>query len=87
MASPAGQRALKRFYPSNHNLEAVHRKAYQVYSMCVILGTWLLLFLVGLALAFSLMRFIVDLLSILMLLIAALWLLAIWLMVQELLDK
>jgi hypothetical protein len=87
MASAAGQRPLKRFYPSNHNLEAVHRKAYQVYCMCVILGTWLLLFLVGLALAFSLMRFIVDLLSILMLLIAALWLLAIWLIVQELRDK
>lgn len=87
MASPAVQRSLKRFYPSNHNLEAIHRKAYQVYCMCVIFGTWLLLFLVGLALAFTLVGFIVDLLSILMLLIAALWLLAIWLMVQELLDK
>ena len=86
-ASSAGQRPLKRFYPSNHNLEGIHRKAYQVYCMCVILGAWLLLFLVGLALAFSLMRFIVDLLSILMLLIAALWLLAIWLMVQEMHDK
>lgn len=87
MALPYGQRSLKRFYPSNQNLEAVHRKAYQVYCMCVILGTWLLLFLIGLALVVSLMRFIVDLLNILMLLIAALWLLAIWLMVQDLRDK
>ena len=84
---PAGQRFLKRFYPSSQNLEAVHRKAYQVYCICVILGTWLLLVLIGLALAFTLVRFIVDLLSICMLLVAALWLLAILLMVHEMHNK
>jgi hypothetical protein len=85
--SPAGQQRLERITPSDYTLTAVRQRAYEIYFLCMTLGTWLLLVLVGLTLAYSLLRFLVDLLSILMLLVAGLWLLAIWLMVHEVHNK
>ncbi|KAH8789050.1 hypothetical protein F5882DRAFT_402656, partial [Hyaloscypha sp. PMI_1271] len=49
----------------------------------MIFWIWLLLGLVSVALAFSLLKFLVELLSVIMLLVALLWLLGIWLMAHE----
>jgi hypothetical protein len=86
-ASPASQQLLERITSFGSNHAAVYRRAYEVYFLCVTLGTWLLLLLVGLALAYSLLRFLVDFLSILLLIVAGLWLLAIWLVVHEVDNK
>lgn len=81
---PASQNtALRQSTSSTKTRAAVRRRAYRTYSTCLNVWVWFLLIIVGLALAFCLLRFLVELLSVLILLVAALWLLAIWLKVHE----
>jgi hypothetical protein len=68
---------------SGNTFTTARRRAYSAFLVCMTILTWILLVLVGLALAFSLLRFLVELISVLMLFIAGLWLLAAWLRIYE----
>jgi hypothetical protein len=85
---PAGQIAsLQQGTSSANTLTAARQRFHKAFYVCIILWIWLLLGLVSVALAFSLLKFLVELLSVIMLLVALLWLLGFWLMAHEMHNK
>ena len=86
--APARQIAsLQQGTSSANTLTAARQRFHKAFYVCMIFWIWLLLGLVSVALAFSLLKFLVELLSVIMLLIALLWLLGIWLMAHEMHNK
>lgn len=86
--APARQIAsLQQGTSSSNTLTAARQRFHKAFYVCMTFWIWLLLGLVSVALAFSLLKFLVELLSVLMLLVALLWLLGIWLMAHEMHNK
>jgi hypothetical protein len=86
--APARQNAsLQPGASSANTLTAARQRFHKAFYVYMIFWIWFLLGLVSVALAFSLLKFLVELLSVIMLLVALLWLLGIWLRVHEMHNK
>lgn len=80
----SGQEApLQRNNPFAKTLADVRRRTYMTYYVCISFWIWLLLVLISITLAFSMLKFMVELFSVLLLIVGGMWLLELWLRVQE----
>jgi 2EXR family len=83
VAPSAQDSRLKQPSPSTNVLTAIRRRAYLAYYVCITMGILPLLVLLVLALAYSVLKFLVELITICMLLVLGVWLLALRTKVQE----
>ena len=85
--APLGQNTLSGNISSGNTITVFRRRAYDASLVCLTISIWILLVLIGLALAFSLMKLLVGFMSVLMLFVAGLWLLGAWLRVLKAQNK